>query len=95
MSDATKLLEFEKSFLQAIVDTILDNGYMAKAKLSKDRTAVTVTFFEEGIWRDHVDTSWPVLLELSCMYGCSEVARNAGFSIIRMSGRELKEVEES
>lgn len=95
MSDATKLLEFEKSFLQAIVDTILDNGYIAKAKISKDRTAVTVTFFEEGIWRDHVDTSWPVLLELSCMYGCSEVARNAGFSIIRMSGRELKEVEES
>lgn len=49
MSDATKLLEFEKSFLQAIVDTILDNGYIAKAKISEDRTAVTVTFFEEGI----------------------------------------------
>ena len=95
MSDARKLLEFGKSFLQAIVDTILDNGYIAKAKISKDRTALTVTLFEEGIWRDHVDTSWPVLLELSCMYGCSEVARNAGFSIIRMSGRELKEVEES
>ena len=90
MSDATKLLEFEKSFLQAIVNTILDNGYIAKAKISKDRTAVTVTFFEEGIWRDHVDTSWPVLLELSCMYGCSSVAKNAGFSIIRMSGRSLK-----
>lgn len=91
MSDATKLLEFEKSFLQAIVDTILDNGYRTKAKISKDRTAVTVTFFEEGIWRDHVDTSWPVLLELSCMYGCSTVAKNAGVSIIRMSGRGLKE----
>ena len=65
MSDVTKLLEFEKSFLQAIVDTILDNGYMAKAKISKDRTTVTVTFCEEGIWRDHIDTSWPVLLELS------------------------------
>lgn len=82
--------EFERNFLQAIVDTILDNGYIAKAKISEDRTAVTVTFFEEGIWRDHVDASWPVLLELSCMYGCSEVARNVGFSIIRMSGRSLK-----
>ncbi len=82
--------EFERNFLQAIVNTILDNGYMAKAKLSEDRTAVTVTFFEEGIWRDHVDTSWPVLLELSCVYGCSSVAKNAGFSIIRMSGRSLK-----
>lgn len=93
MGDATKLLEFEKAFLQAVVDTILDNGYIAKAKLSNDGTAVTVTFFEEGIWRDHVDTSWPVLLELSCVYGCSTVARNAGVSIIRMSGRELEEVE--
>lgn len=91
MSDTTKLLEFEKAFLQAVVDAILESGYIAKAKLSKDRTAVTVTFLEEGIWRDHVDTSWPVLLELSCMYGCSTVARNVGVSIIRMSGRELKE----
>ena len=91
MCDATKLLEFEKSFLQAVVNTILDNGYIAKARLSEDRTAVTVTFFEEGIWRDHVDTSWPVLLELSCMYGCSTVAKDAGVSIIRMSGRGLKE----
>lgn len=91
MGDATKLQEFEKAFLQAIVNTILDNGYIAKAKLSKDRTAVTVIFLEEGIWRDHVDTSWPILLELSCMYGCSTVAKNAGVSIIRMSGRELKE----
>ena len=91
MCDETKLLEFEKSFLQEVVNTILDNGYIAKARLSEDRTAVTVTFFEEGIWRDHVDTSWPVLLELSCMYGCSTVAKNAGVSIIRMSGRGLKE----
>ena len=68
MGDATKLLEFEKAFLQAVVDAILENGYIAKAKLSNDRTAVTVTFFEDGTWRDHVDTSWPVLLELSCMY---------------------------
>lgn len=70
MSDSVTVAiqEFEKNFLQAIVDAILTNGYIAKAKLSKDRTAVTVTFFEEGIWRDHVDTSWPVLLELSCMY---------------------------
>lgn len=87
----SRFQDFEKQFLQELVNTVYYNGYLAKAKLSDDRSIVIVTFFEDGVWKDHVELSWPVLLEIGCIHGWEAAAVNAGISAIRMSGRELKE----